>query len=78
VVADGDPVSLGNTLFSLLGSSIQMSQMGAAGATYARAHLAWSNIGRRFTELYLTIAQGQAFKGRGTFADGRMTRSELA
>jgi glycosyltransferase involved in cell wall biosynthesis len=62
VIVEGNPVSLGNALFGLLGSSIQMSEMGAAGASYARAHLAWSNIGRQFTELYRTIAQGQAFK----------------
>lgn len=66
VVTRDDPVVIGTTLSNLLGCSLQMSKMGAAGAAYAREHLVWSSIAQRFAALYGTIAESQTDKTKHT------------
>jgi len=58
-VADGDPSVFGATILKILNSDPLRSRMAAAGADYARAHLAWGSIAKRFIELYGVIGDAR-------------------
>jgi glycosyltransferase involved in cell wall biosynthesis len=57
LVTRGEPEDFAAAIASLLASNERITAMGAAGETYARDRLTWSEVARRFEELYMVIVE---------------------
>ncbi|HEV2846941.1 MAG TPA: glycosyltransferase, partial [Thermoanaerobaculia bacterium] len=55
IVAEGDPVSLGDALRALLADPDRLDEMGRRGADAVRERFGWAAVGRDMEELYLRV-----------------------
>ncbi len=67
-VAPGDPKAFAAVVADLLKSPEQLAVMGAAGAAYAREHLNWDSIARRFGDLYVDMPRRNDASHKSTAA----------
>jgi glycosyltransferase involved in cell wall biosynthesis len=63
VVGDGEH-DFASALATILHSNDRVAAMGSAGEAYAREHLNWDNIARRFGELYQEMRDGRVVGDR--------------